>query len=167
MLQRLILLRHGEAEPRAASGRDLDRELTDAGRAAAAQAGRVLAQAGAAPDLVLVSPATRARRTWAEARAAWPSPPPEREARGLYDQTPAQLLRLAQAAGETAVMLVAHNPGLEALAAELALADPRLARGFPPGSAAVLDQAPDAGRGAGGGWTLSLFHTPAGVEAAG
>ena len=153
MLMRLILLRHGEAEPRAASGRDLDRALTPAGRAAAAQAGRALAQAGGLPDVALISPAVRTRQTWAEARAAWPQPPPEREARELYDQTPAQLLRLAEHAGEAAVMLVAHNPGLQTLAAELALDDGRLARGFPPGSAAVLDRVGEA-------WALSLFHTP-------
>ncbi len=154
MLHRLILLRHGEAQPHAPSGRDLDRELTDAGRAAAAQAGRVLAQARITPEAVLVSPAVRTRQTWAEARAAWPAPPPGREAPGLYDEAPAQLFRLAEAAGEAAVLLVAHNPGLQALALDLAGDDPRLAAGFPPGTAVVLD------RGEGDTWTAALFHTP-------
>ena len=155
MLTRLILLRHGEAKPRAASGSDLDRELTDGGRAAAAQAGRVLAREGPAPDLALISPAVRTRQTWNAARAAWPTAPPDREERGLYDQTPAQLLRLAEATGEASVMLVAHNPGVQALAADLALADPRLGEGFPPASLAVLER-----EHGGGDWRLALFHTP-------
>lgn len=156
MVQRLILLRHGEAKPRAPSERDLDRELTDAGRDAASQAGRVLARAGIAPDVVLVSPAVRTRQTWEAASAAWPQPPPSREAPGLYNETPAQLLRLAEAAGEAAVLLVAHNPGLQALAADLALDDPRLAA-FPPGTVAALDRGDDEA------WTVAVFHVPGGA----
>lgn len=155
MLRRLLLLRHGEARPAAGGGSDLDRELTDTGRAAAAKAGRVLAQAGIAPDLALVSPAVRTRQTWAAARAAWSDPPPDREARGLYDQAPAQLLRMAETAGAASVMLVAHNPGLQALAGGLAPSEPRLARGFPPGSLAVLERDDD-----GDGWRLALVHMP-------
>ena len=56
--------------------------------------------------------------------------------------------------GEACVLLVAHNPGLQALAIEVALDDPRLAAGFPPGTAAVLD------RGEADAWTVALFHTP-------
>lgn len=151
-MRQLILLRHGEARPRAAS--DLERELTDAGRAAAAEAGRVLQRAGVRPDVALVSPAVRTRQTWGEARAAWPDPPPEREERGLYDETPARLMKLAEAAGEDRVLLVAHNPGLQTLADALSLSDRRLRAGFPPASAAVLD------RGEDDVWTLSLLHAP-------
>ena len=158
MLQRLILLRHGEAVPRAPSGRDLDRPLSEAGRAAAAEAGGVLRDAGIAPDIALVSPALRTRRTWEAARVAWPDAPPDREEPGLYDETPARLLKLAEAAGEAAVALVAHNPGLQALAVDLALDDARLAAGFPPATVAVLD------RGEGGTWSVALFHTPSGAR---
>lgn len=152
-MDRLILLRHGEARPAAPGEADLDRELTDAGRAAAAEAGRVLATAGEAPGVVLVSPAVRTQQTWREARAAWASPPPDRAARALYDLPPAELLRLAEAAGAGSVLLVAHNPGLQALAVDLSGADPRLDAGFPPGAAAVL--ARDEG-----GWRLVFAHRP-------
>ena len=154
MLHRLILLRHGEALAAASGGPDMDRELSPAGRAAAGESGRALAQAGARPDRALVSPALRTRQTWAAARAAWADPPPDDEPPGLYDAPPAGLLRLAEAAGEACVLLVAHNPGLQALADSLSPGDRRLAAGFPPGAAAVLD------RGRGGTWTLALFHQP-------
>lgn len=152
-MDRLILLRHGEARPRAASGSDLDRELTDVGRAAAGEAGRALAAAGEAPDAVLVSPAVRTRQTWAEARAAWPSPPAERATRALYEMPPGELLRTAEAEDGACVLLVAHNPGLQALASDLSGGDARLAPGFPPGTAAVLARE-------GGGWRLVSVHRP-------
>ncbi len=69
-MDRLILLRHGEAHGRSPTGADMDRELTDRGRAAAGEAGRVLAAAALRPDRALVSPAVRTRQTWAAARAS-------------------------------------------------------------------------------------------------
>ena len=152
-MERLILLRHGEARAAARGAPDLDRPLTDTGRAAAAEAGRVLAQADEAPDLVLVSPAVRTQETWREARAAWASPPPERTTRVLYEMPPAELLRAAEAEDARCVVLVAHNPGLAALASDLASGDPRLAAGFPPGTAAVLARE-------GAGWRLVSLHRP-------
>ena len=152
-MDRLILLRHGEARPRAASGSDLDRELTDAGRAAAAATGHALAGAGETPDAVLVSPAVRTGQTWGEARAAWPSPPPERTLRTLYEAAPAELLRIAEDEGAACVLLVGHNPGLQTLASDLSGTDPRLAPGFPPGTAAVLARE-------GAGWRLVSVQRP-------
>ena len=152
-MDRLILMRHGEARAAPAGGRDLDRALTDAGRLAAAAAGRALAGAGVRPDLVLVSPAVRTRQTWEAVAPAWPSPPASREMRALYDVPPAEMFHLAEDAGVAAVMLVAHNPGVQALAAELAMDDPRLARGFPPATLAVLERADDD-------WRLAFLHLP-------
>src|SRR4051812_36820858 len=68
-MQRLILLRHGEAEAQSASGRDLDRALTAAGVAAVARTAKALAAAGAIPNIALISAAKRTRQTWAEAKA--------------------------------------------------------------------------------------------------
>ncbi len=152
-MDRLILLRHGEARPAARGEADLDRPLTDAGRAAAAEAGRVLAASGEAPGAALVSPAVRTLQTWRAAREAWPAAPPERATRALYEVPPAELLRLAEGTRVACVLLVGHNPGLQALAADLAGDDPRLAAGFPPGSVAVLVREAR-------GWRLALLHRP-------
>lgn len=63
-MQRLILMRHAEAERAAGSGRDRDRVLSARGRNDAAAMGRALAGRGMRPDLALVSPAARTRQTW-------------------------------------------------------------------------------------------------------
>lgn len=122
-MQRLILLRHAEAEQHAAGG-DFHRALTARGRGDARAVGEALAVRGFAPDLVLVSSARRAVQTWEEARPALPAASVELDA-GLYNAGSRALLAAAQAAeAQTAqaqtVLVVAHNPGLQILALELA-----------------------------------------------
>ena len=153
-MRTLILLRHGEAETRAASGRDRDRALTARGRIDAALAGRAMAADGLKPDAVLVSPAVRTRQTWEAARAALPDAPEAVEASDLYDAPPLALITAAQDERADTVLLVAHNPGLPALA-DLLTGDPRLGEGFPPASFAVLRlDAPGAP------WRLADLHRP-------
>ena len=150
-MDRLILLRHGKAEADSPSGRDFDRALTDRGRRDAALIAQVLAEAGLAPDLVLVSPAARAAQTWEAASAIFPAARAV-EAPELYDISPGDMLALARREGAEAdtVMVVGHNPGLGQLAAWLALETPagearaRLAQGFPTAAAAVIAFSPPA-----------------------
>ena len=62
MSRRLVVMRHAKAEQ---GGRtDFERELTDRGRADAAEVGAWLAGQGFAPDHALVSAAARTRATW-------------------------------------------------------------------------------------------------------
>jgi phosphohistidine phosphatase len=146
-MQRLIILRHGDAEKPQAGMGDFARGLTAEGRAEAARAGRLLAEAGAVPDLALVSDARRARETWEAAAAAFPAA----EARydhALYNAAVHTLLAAVEAglAEGGSVILVGHNPGLHGLAIELAHKDRArhdgagnvLAVGFPTGAAAVF-----------------------------
>ena len=63
-LQRLILLRHGKAEERAPSGKDIDRALAPRGHVETRETARRLAEAGFVPELALVSSARRAAETW-------------------------------------------------------------------------------------------------------
>lgn len=145
-MDRLILLRHGRAERFAASGRDFDRSLEPRGeREVAAVAGR-LADAGFSPDMVLLSPSTRTRETWAAAKALFPNALIDL-CDELYSADAAGVLRLAEAAGERAktVLVIGHNPGLQDLAAQLlreGSAPPSLIAKaesqFPPSAAAVF-----------------------------
>ena len=64
-MDRLILFRHGKAEPESASGEDFDRHLAARGHRESAAMGAHLAELGFLPDVVLVSPAMRTRETWA------------------------------------------------------------------------------------------------------
>ncbi len=165
-MQRLILFRHAKTQARAPDGEDIDRALTESGRADARLMGERLAQAGIAPDLVLVSPAARARETWDQAAPALRCARVEVRD-GLYDATPEEVeAELASGVeGAACVMVVGHNPSLHELAVELlcdGAAPPadveRLSAGFPTATVAVftLD-------GAGGARLAGLFH-PAGRE---
>jgi phosphohistidine phosphatase len=141
-MQRLVILRHGDAETAADGMSDFDRGLTEEGRAESASAGRQLAEAGVEPGLALVSDARRARETWSAAAAAF-APAELRLDHGLYNATVPVLARAAEEALAEAstVILVGHNPGLHGLVLELARGDgagQALGAGFPTGAAAVF-----------------------------
>ena len=147
-MQRLILLRHGKAESTAASGGDFERGLTERGRREAAQMGRVLAEAGSAPDLVLVSTARRAMETWEAVSASFPKArmAPARE---LYHASSDALADAIDTASQAAasLMIVGHNPGLHelslALPAKPAEPAPALGESFPTAAAAVFEVCAD------------------------
>lgn len=143
-MRRLVLLRHAEAERQATSRRDFDRALTPRGRDDARRIGVWLAEQAIRVDVALVSSALRARETWAEAGAAFSAAAVE-DAPSLYEAAPEAMLTLAEAAEGETVAVVAHNPGLQLLAARLAASEgtePRvrssLMAGFPPATAAVF-----------------------------
>jgi phosphohistidine phosphatase len=143
---RLILLRHGKAEPESASGDDFDRRLDPSGVAESAATAAALADLGFAPDLALVSPAARTRETWAAAEAVFP------QARAAFDEDlyncdSEGVRRAAAQAGraERTVMVVGHNPGLQELTVRLLIEGhapaslvARAQRQFPTGAAAVF-----------------------------
>jgi phosphohistidine phosphatase len=119
-MDRLILLRHGKAEPESASGDDFDRRLTPRGARESAAMAHTLADLGFKPDVVLVSPAARTRDTWAAAEASFPQARAEFAA-DLYHADSGDIRRTAEAAGRSAttVMVVGHNPGLQELTVRL------------------------------------------------
>ena len=149
-MQRLILLRHGKAESVAASGGDFERGLTERGRRDAALIGRVLAQAGFAPDLALVSSARRARETWDQVSPTFPYARRE-TARLLYLASSEQLAQVVAGATEpvSTLIIVGHNPGLHEFAMTLwgqtplgAGAINPLDGGFPTSAAAAFSLDP-------------------------
>jgi len=75
-VKELILLRHAKSDWAAPLADDADRPLSGRGREAAGVMGRVLTLAGRVPDLLLVSPAKRARETadLAAAVGGWEAP---------------------------------------------------------------------------------------------
>ena len=140
-LQRLILLRHGKAEERAPSGKDIDRALAPRGHVETRETARRLAEAGFVPELALVSSARRAAETWEAASGAFPGARTETTP-ALYNANPATMIEAAEASGAGSVILVGHNPGMHALAFELATrglatvnVGRALANGFPTAAA--------------------------------
>ena len=145
-MERLILFRHGKAEPESTSGEDFDRRLSPRGERESAQMGARLADLGFSPDLVLVSPAARTRETWAAAEPHFAGAKASFDA-DLYHADSGAVRQEAERAGKAVgtVMVVGHNPGLQELTVQLltegsappSLID-RARRQFPTASAAVF-----------------------------
>jgi phosphohistidine phosphatase len=170
-MRRLMLLRHAKTEHDAPSGRDQDRRLDERGRTDAAAIGGWIGRHPPFPDVVLVSPAIRARQTWEIAWEAMKnvSPQPQVELLPeLYGADPSRLLQTVHASSSDPkiLMLVGHNPGMHELALALtgsgeAAARKALADNLPTSGLAVFDFA-------GGDWAdvafrrgrLVLFVTP-------
>jgi phosphohistidine phosphatase len=145
-MDRLILLRHGKAEPDSESGEDFDRRLAPRGVQESADMGARLADMGFLPQVALVSPAARAKATWESAQAAFPNAE-TRFLDHLYHADSETIRRAAEAAGASAatVMMVGHNPGMQELTIRLLQegAAPssliaKAQRNFPTAAAAVF-----------------------------
>jgi phosphohistidine phosphatase len=171
-MRRLMLLRHAKTESDAPSGRDQDRRLDERGHTDAAEIGGFIATAPPFPELVLVSPAVRARQTW---DLAWEAmrdrvPPPQVDlVPELYAAEVGHLLgsiRIAAGTDPKCLMLVGHNPGMHELALALsgsgdAQARGELARNLPTAGLVVFDFATgDWSDVAFGRGRLVMFVTP-------
>lgn len=113
----LILLRHASAENGAV---DRLRPLSRGGEAEAARLGDSLArleERGFRPQIVLSSPARRARETALRLLPGLPHGPQVEEDEGLYLASPGQLLARLQTLSDRdqQVLVVGHNPGLAEL----------------------------------------------------
>lgn len=114
----LLLVRHAKAV--AAAATDAQRPLADRGRRDARAAGKWLAGIGIMPDLAVVSPAVRARETWAEIGQALEGHELQVDER-IYENTVADLLAVIADVPEDVVTLalVGHNPSMHGLAVTL------------------------------------------------
>ncbi len=119
-MDRLILLRHGQADPGSESGEDFDRRLAPHGIVESRAMGLRLAEMGFVPDVALVSTAARARGTWDAACAAFPNAEVRFED-DLYHADSATVRSFAFEAGTASatIMVVGHNPGLQELTVAL------------------------------------------------
>jgi phosphohistidine phosphatase len=136
------LLRHAKSSWPDDDTPDRERPLAPRGRRAAATIAAYLADHHVAPDLVLCSPALRARETLDLVRAALPATTAVEVEEELYGAPAAtivgRLRRLPDAVD--GVLVVGHNPGLQELAATLAPAAhrDRLRDHFPTAALAIL-----------------------------
>jgi phosphohistidine phosphatase len=121
-MKTLLLLRHAKSSWDDPTLEDFDRPLAPRGRKAAPLMACYLKKMGLRPDLVLCSPAARARQTWSLVSQSLDSKIEVKDMRGLYLAAPSRLLDFICRASDraTCVMLVGHNPGMEHLAMALA-----------------------------------------------
>ena len=120
-MKELLLLRHAKSSWAEPGQADVQRPLNRRGRRAAVRMGQFLNETGLRPALILCSSAKRTRETLDLIADALGHVPIQIEP-GLYLADPATLLaRLRQIpANVPSVMVIAHNPGLQELATELA-----------------------------------------------
>ena len=164
-----LLVRHAKSSWDDPALGDFDRPLAPRGEQAAPRIARDMRDEGLAPDLVLCSPARRARQTWALMAPAFDGDIPIELRRELYHAAPHGLLEaLREAPDEAAtVLMIAHSPGMEGLAIGLsgpgsdAVALERMSAKFPTAALAAItfdgDRWSDIGENGG---ALTRFVSP-------
>ncbi|HYN86191.1 MAG TPA: histidine phosphatase family protein [Pyrinomonadaceae bacterium] len=127
-MKTLLLMRHAKSSWKDATLRDFERPLNERGREAAPVVGRLLRRRKPLPDLVVSSPAERARETAALVTEAAALRAPLRHDERIYEATAAQLLEVVTQLDESAAtaLLVGHNPGMEELIETLTGAHERM-----------------------------------------
>jgi phosphohistidine phosphatase len=157
--RRLILLRQAKsAWPDETP--DSQRPLAGRGRRDAPAVGRWLGRHVPKIELVLCSPAVRARQTWDLAAAELATPPERRHDERLYAASADDLLRVIRDLPPqvSTALLVGHNPGLEDLLELLTGAAERLKT-----SAIAVASTPGTwARAQPRRWTLEALATPRG-----
>ena len=150
-MKTLFLLRHAKSNWSEPGLADFDRPLNERGRRAAPLIARHLARGGLLPDLILCSAALRTRETLALMLPGLARDAVVRIESGLYGADAGTLLRRLERveAAVDCVLLIAHNPGLEDLAAGICGGGPepmrrRMDEKFP--TAALAAFALDAAR---------------------
>lgn len=116
-MKKLFLMRHAKSSWGDPSLADFDRPLNERGLRAAPLMGRHLRERRVVPDLILCSPAARARRTAELAAEAAKFHAPLRFDERIYEATAARLVEVVAEAldDDDEVLLVGHNPGMEEL----------------------------------------------------
>ncbi len=160
---RVYLMRHARAAWPADGERDFDRHLDDVGYAEVEIVGANAADKGYKPDIVLSSTAVRCRETAQSVRRAFNDAFDVTYVDEMYNAQPETYLALIAAqAPSRSVMLIGHNPTLDAVA-EAFMGQRRmeslLPSGFPTAGLAVLD-AKLGGDGTVTEWQMLEFLAP-------
>jgi len=116
-IKTLFLLRHAKASPIVDDMLDFDRPLTKQGEKAAELIGQLLSSRGVTLDLILSSPAVRARETIELVMKAAGLQAKLRFDQRIYEAGPVQLLEIISQIEDDRhpVMMVGHNPSFEEL----------------------------------------------------
>ena len=116
-MKTLLLLRHAKAENAAPGSSDMNRALNERGEKEAQAIGTFIRKQKLAFELVLCSPAVRARETAELVLAAAEVTANVRYDPRIYEAGPRQLLEVISEVEEdkSGVLLVGHNPVMEEL----------------------------------------------------
>lgn len=114
-MKTLYIMRHAKSSWSDPELADFDRPLNDRGNAAAPFMGRLISESGFLPDIILASPAERAKQTAMLVKDAGKLSAGIKFDERIYEASP-QTLRQVIFDFEDAIgsaMLVGHNPGME------------------------------------------------------
>jgi len=127
-MKTLLIFRHAKSSRDNPHWADVDRPLNDRGEKDAPRMGELIKKKRLVPDLIMSSPALRARRTTEKAAhaAGYTGPIDWRES--FYGAGPADYINGIRLAPESCqrLMIVGHNPGMENLLVNLTGRDERL-----------------------------------------
>ena len=114
-MKTLYLLRHAKSSWENADSADFDRPLNERGLRAAPRVGKKIFDSRFQIDLIISSPATRAKQTAILIKDAARIESEINFDERIYEASPRRLLEVAaEIADDTeTIMLVGHNPGLE------------------------------------------------------
>lgn len=120
-MKKLLLLRHAKSSWDDTGLADFDRPLNGRGRKAAPLMGNFMRERSLRPDLIISSPAQRARETIALVLEASGLETEPRYDERIYEATAGLLVEVIEGVEDALqeVMLVGHNPGFENLIAHL------------------------------------------------
>ncbi len=143
-MKTLLLLRHAQALGTQIGENDKTRKLSPKGLDDAKALGKLMMAKNLQPDIALCSPATRTHQTLENVMLSFTGVITDYN-ESLYNAGYEGLLNALQTipADASMALLVAHNPGIHALAAKLAQDDnsnnyDRLTMGYAPGTLSVL-----------------------------
>jgi phosphohistidine phosphatase len=117
MTKRLMLLRHAKSSWKDKHLKDFDRPLKKKGEETAELIGKILAHDGYLPDLILSSPAKRASQTTEIVNEYSGLKGSTQFVEAFYMAEPGEYIQALRELPDSvnSVMVVGHNPGLEAL----------------------------------------------------
>ena len=120
-MKTLYVLRHAKSSWEDSDLADFDRPLNDRGKTAAPFMGKVMKNNELAPDLILSSPAVRARETARLVKDAADLDADIKHDERIYEASPQTLQQVAASIDDSfeSAMIVGHNPGLEDLVSAL------------------------------------------------
>jgi phosphohistidine phosphatase len=173
MMLTLSLLRHAKSSWSNPTLPDRERPLATRGVTDAPLMGKAMAERGIDPELVLCSSARRTRDTLDLVLPELRVEPKVDYVDALYHASPEQMLEMLHGIqpGANRVMLVGHNPEIQAFALDLVGAGPkhfrdRLSMKYPTAGLAVINFASGLWKSVGmNSGTLNLFLSPKDLRA--
>ena len=127
-MKTLLMLRHAKSSWDDVSMRDFERPLADRGKRDAPRIGEELKLRAPLPDLIISSPAARARQTTQAVVDAGGLTARLEFNESIYGATSAELVRLIRRLPDAVdcALMVGHNPGFEEVVSRLTGSDERM-----------------------------------------